>query len=93
MLDPEDPRVRWATFGKQVEDFLSSEIGDFLLGKSQREIEEATEILKRVHPWRSKRIQQLQNQIHVAEQFQRWLADAITAGHASIEDLKEEHNA
>lgn len=90
-LDPDDPKVRWAVFGKQVEDFLYSDIGDYLLGCAKREEQEALEQLRRVAPWRRRRIQQLQNQIAIAESIQRWLGDAIASGHAALEQLREDH--
>lgn len=89
-LDPEDPKVRWATFGKQVEDFLTSDIGDYLLKCAERKEREAMEALKVVLPWRRRRIQQLQNEIRLASDVERWLGDAIAAGHAAMEQIKED---
>ena len=37
-LDPEDPKVRWATFGRQVEDFLTGDIGDYLLRLDRKSV-------------------------------------------------------
>ena len=92
MLDPNDPKVQWATFGRQVEDFLRSDIGDYLLQCAKRKESEALEQLKRVYPWRRRRIQQLQNEIAMAEDIQGWLGDAIASGHAALEQLKEDAN-
>ena len=47
-LDPDDPKVRWAAFGKQVEYFLQSDIGAYLVKRAKQEGDEATEGLKRV---------------------------------------------
>lgn len=69
-----------AVFGKVVENFLSSELGDYLLGKARTEEDEAMRALIVTSPWRRRRIQQLQNQIWRAQQFQVWLGDAIAAG-------------
>ena len=91
-LDPNDPDVRVAVFGKQVEDFLQSDIGDYLIKRSQAQAEEALEELKRVWPWRRRRIQQLQNRIKVAEDFQLWLGYAVASGHQSMTRIEgEEH--
>jgi hypothetical protein len=92
MLDSGDPKVRWAVFGKQVEDFLQSDIGNYLVQCAKEKEAEAMEQLKRVYPWRRRKIQQLQNEIAIAENFQAWLGDAIVTGHASLEQLKEEHS-
>lgn len=90
-IDPADPKVQMAVLGQQVEDFLRSDIGDYLLEQAKREEREALELLKRVHPWRRRRIQQLQNQIAVVERVQVWLADAIHSGHAALELIKQDH--
>lgn len=90
-LDPDDPKVRWATFGAQVEQFLQSDIGDYLLKQAVRDEQEAMAQLVTVLPWRRRRIQTLQNQVATAQNFQRWLGDAISAGHAAMEQLKEDH--
>jgi len=89
-LDPDDPKVGWAVFGRQVEDFLKSDIGDYLLQCAKRKEMLAMEQLKRVSPWRRRRIQQLQNEIEIAESIQGWLGDAIASGHAALEQLQEE---
>lgn len=89
-LDESDPRVGWATFGKEVEHFLQSDIGDFLVKRSEEEIAEAVQALKTVSPWRRRRIAELQARIQIAERFQLWLADAIAAGHNALSQLEEE---
>ena len=83
-LDPNDPLVRTAVFGRQVEDFFESDIGKFLVEKSDLQRDMAIDALKRVAPWRRRRIQQLQNQIAVAEWFQQWLADAVMDGQQAM---------
>ena len=44
-IDPDEPLVRTAVFGKQVEDFLTSDIGDYLLQKAKHEEADAIEAL------------------------------------------------
>lgn len=86
----DEPSVRWAVFGKQVEDFLSGDIGRYLVSKCEAESDEATSLLKVVHPWRTRRVRELQNRIMVSEAILRWLANAIEEGHAAVEQLKGE---
>lgn len=69
----------------QVEAFLLSPIGKYLIGRAEEEIESATEVLKRIDPEDPKRIREQQHIIHVAESVQYWLADAIQAGHNAAE--------
>lgn len=87
-LDPEDPKVRWATFGRQVEDFLTGDIGHYLLQCAKAEEMEALEGLRLVSPWRRRRITELQNKAATASNFQKWLGDAIASGHAAMEQIK-----
>jgi hypothetical protein len=87
-LDPEDPKVRWATFGRQVEDFLQSDIGDYLLRLAKAEELEALEALATVSPWRTRRIRELQNKALLVTKIQYWLGDAIASGHAAMEQIK-----
>ena len=87
-FDPNDPSVRSAVFGKQVEAFLNTDVGKYLVQQAEREAEEAAEQLKTVWPWRTTRIRDLQNRIWVAEHFQKWLGDAIVAGRQSMAYLE-----
>jgi len=88
-LDPDDPVVRTATFGRQVEDFLGSDIGKYLVGRAEQEADEAMEKLKCVAPWRRTRIRDLQAQIWRAESFQRWLGNAIVEGQQALGMLED----
>jgi hypothetical protein len=88
MLDPDQPTVRWAAFGRQVELFLEGDIGSFLLARAERQIEEAAKDLKVADPYDYKAVQKAQNRIVVAESIIEWLGEAIAAGHSAIEELK-----
>lgn len=90
IYDPNDPSVRLAIFGKQVEDFLTSDIGDYLLKYARQQETDGVEQLLRVNPWRRRRIQVLQNQIATAQNFQRWLGEAVAAGQMSLAQLQGE---
>ena len=83
-LNPDDPLVETAIFGQQVEQFLSGDIGKYLVRRAETEAEHATEALKKVHPWRTRRIRELQNIIWVAEHVQKWLGEAILDGRQAL---------
>lgn len=92
-MKPEDiPQnlLESAVFGRQVENFLSSDLGRYLVKRSEAEASEAMEKLKVVLPWRRRRITELQNDIKVAEWFQQWLADAILDGIHATNQIDEE---
>ena len=80
-----------AIFGKQVENFLNTELGKYLVGRAEAQAERAHEQLARVLPWRRRRIQQLQNEIWLAERFQQWLAEAIMDGEQAVNLIEEDH--
>lgn len=89
-LDENDPRVRVAVFGLRVQDFLESDVGQYLLGQAEEQYENAMQQLAVVSPWRRRRIQQLQNEAKVAASIQRWLASAIENGQQALELLEQE---
>jgi hypothetical protein len=86
-LDPESPDVLLATFGRQVEIFLASEVGIYLQQCCDAEVADALEKLKRARDMND--ITALQNQIWRAESVMGWLKDAISSGHQSLEMIRE----
>ena len=90
MLDPNDPAVRSAVFGKQVEDFINGDIGSYLLGRVDDELQSAQAALNKCSPWRRRRITELQNQIWRCESFKDWLADAVISGQQAMKLLENQ---
>jgi hypothetical protein len=88
-MTEDETLMRTAIFGQEVELFLKSHIGDFLVKHAQAEADIAAHKLKRVLPWRRRRIQELQNAIRVAEWFQIWLGEAVAQGQQATEILEE----
>jgi hypothetical protein len=90
MLDSSDPVVRTAVFGKQVEQFLESDIGGYLTQRAKDQSETFTAKLKEVDPTDWEKVMALQMKIHEAENILGWLGDAIRAGLQATEHLKED---
>ena len=90
MLSPDDPLVRWATFGRQVEDFLEGPIGSYLVKKAEEQSQEAMGKLKVVDPEDPKAVRALQNAVVVADSIMAWLGDAINEGQGALDALKED---
>ena len=91
-LSNEDPLVRAAVFGRQVEDFLSSDIGRHIAARASDEIDAALHQLKSISPrffWGRRKIARLQEQIAVAERVISWLADAVTEGRQATQALED----
>ncbi len=74
-------------FGFQVQAFLSSDIGKYLIDRAETQVADAAEQLKRVDPENPTRIRALQHLVNVGEDIQYWLADAIRAGYAAQDEL------
>lgn len=77
-----------AQFGKQVELFWSSRVGEYLRARLQEVYTAAIQELKTVDPTDTKRIRELQNDIFKAESFELWLSQAVTDGLKSLDILE-----
>jgi hypothetical protein len=93
LLDSLSPQtfgmVAEADMGRQAREFLSSDIGRYLLGCAQQEHQEAVEKLKRVAFWRVRKVRELQNQAWRAESFMLWMRDLLIRGRAAEGALVE----
>ena len=79
-----------AMFGKDAEEFINSDLGQYLIGCAEQESYEAIDKLKTVFPWRRRRITELQNVIWRAESFKSWLAELVIKGRQATQQLEEE---
>lgn len=79
-----------AALGRDVEEFISSDVGRYLIGRCQQEIQDAQEKLAIVSPWRRNRIKQLQNEIWRARSVIGWLQEIVSAGKQAEAILDEE---
>ena len=70
--------MRVAAFGEDVEVFLHTEIGKYLIGRAEEQRGIALEALAQVDPENPKAIRDQQFRIMVADSIQTWLAEAIT---------------
>lgn len=95
MLNPEDPAVRAAVLGKQIEEFINNDIGRYLTKRSDEEVQECLHKLKNINPLTpegARAIAGLQFQIRVAERVIHWLAEAIHEGHQAMNVLEDKHD-
>lgn len=90
MLNPDDPNLRVAVFGKQVEQFLQSDIGEYVTQCAQRDIEKGIKLLKEVDPFVPEQIVSAQMRVRIAESIMGWLGDALRAGYQATEAVKED---
>lgn len=82
-----------AAIGRDAEDFLKTDIGRYIIGRCEQEIDEAQELLSKVSPWRRRRIQELQNKIYRAKSLKGWLVELVDSGKAAeavLSDINQE---
>lgn len=90
MLDPSDPTVRDAVFGKQVEHFLQSDLGNYLLKRASAEQDAALRKLSKINAHDPAAIETIQLELRVAEKFIDWLGDAVAAGLQATQHIQED---
>jgi hypothetical protein len=67
-------------FGSEAESFLRSDLGQYLLDRSQDEINTALLALQDVEPRAYEEIRSLQNVIRRNQDVERWIGEVIQAG-------------
>lgn len=79
-----------AGFGKEVELFWGSGIGQYLRNRAQECYSEAIQNLKSVDPTDTRAVIKAQNEARVAEMFEQWLSQAVLDGLKALELLEGE---
>jgi hypothetical protein len=77
-----------ASFGRQVEIFWGSDIGQYLRNRAQECYSAAIEELKSVDPTDSRAVMKAQNEVRVAQVFESWLTEAVVDGVKALELLE-----
>jgi hypothetical protein len=78
-----------AILGKDAEEFIASDLGRYIIGRAEQEAADALDELKRCHPWRTRRIRELQNKVWRAESVQGWLAELVVRGRQAVQQLED----
>jgi hypothetical protein len=89
-LNPDDPVLRTAVFGRQVEQFLDSDIGCYLAQCAEKDIELGINQLKKADPFKPEQVIAAQMKVKIAETIMGWLGDALRAGYQATEAIKED---
>jgi hypothetical protein len=76
-----------ALIGQEAAMFLNSDLGRLLRGFALQQRQEAAEKLLKTAPWRRRRIQQLQFQAAVADQFLGFIREAVMIGEIAHQGL------
>ncbi len=78
-----------AKLGQEAINFLASDLGRFLQGCAQADIDDAKEALITVDCRQYEAIENLQFQARVANQFIGWIGEAIQNGHYAEQQLDQ----
>ena len=76
-------------FGIEVESFLNSKVGQYLIKRADADIADALEKMKEINPGDERAIRGLQTDIKRAESVQYWMAEAIQEGLNAEKLIKE----
>jgi hypothetical protein len=80
-----------AAFGKQVELFWGSAIGQYLQNRARDQYTAAVQELKTVDPTDWRAVAKLQQSMVIAENFESWLSEAVIDGAKALELLEDEN--
>ena len=78
-----------AHLGIEARDFLNSDLGRVLRGYALQKIAECKDDLLKTPAWRKRKIQQLQNEAAVADQFLSFIREALLRGSLAEQNLQQ----
>lgn len=78
------------SFGIEVENFLASKVGQYLISHAEQERDAAIDLLKEADACDANAIRKLQDTIKRAESIQQWMAYAIQDGIEAEQRLKDQ---
>jgi hypothetical protein len=81
--------IRRAVFGKQVESFMNSEIGRYMVARAIEQKQDAQNAFLKVDCSDAESVRKLQNEIFVAESIVGWLRDAVGDGVQALNILED----
>ncbi len=84
--------IRRAVFGKQVESFISSPIGQYLLSRAADEKVIAQSKFLEVDPSNVEAVRAIQNDIIMSNRFAGWLQDAVGDGVRALGIIEDRSN-
>lgn len=82
-------QLRALELGVEIERFLSSPVGQYMVERSGQQQDDALDALASVDPEDPKEIRRLQSNFRLANQFGEWLRDGITEARNANERLKD----
>ena len=89
-MKQEDEDFRMARFGIEVEAFLESEIGKFIVEMAENKKRVAIEELKSIDVTNVSELTRIKNDIAIPDMVVGWLKEAIQAGGLAEQQIREE---
>jgi hypothetical protein len=87
-MTEQDELLQSVRFGIEVETFLNTPIGKYLVERARGELEAARDALEKINPVDVVQVRQEQLKAYQARNFESWLAEAIQDGWNSEGQLK-----
>lgn len=84
----EDEAFDVARFGVEVERFIHSDIGKYLIDRAEMDREKAVKDFKTVDVTNTGEITRIQNELNTPDRIVAWLTDAIQSGYAAHDALR-----
>lgn len=75
--------------GDDMEKWLQSDHGRYMLAGFEAYEQDALEALARVSPWRWRRVAQLQERVRLARRFQEIASEAIVGGRQALAQIEQ----
>jgi hypothetical protein len=92
-LDPDDPLVRTAVLGHQVQEWFESPVGAFIMHRVRMRLTQLEKSLKTIDPLKTMEVARLQAEIKHWESFASWIGEAIQAYESATQIIDGEQNA
>ena len=93
MMETEETKVylEEARLANEIERLLSTELGQYLVGRAQIQMDEAKDAMTRLNPFwpgTKRKLARLQQEYRVGELFVRWLHEALQNGEVAFSQLR-----
>jgi len=88
MSDDKSGLMAEIALGHDIEAFLDSAIGKFLIARAQTEAITAMHALKSIDPTKTEEVRALQNAVQRAEGFEEWLIEGLQQGRNAEEQFE-----
>lgn len=77
-----------ARFGVEVERFIHSDIGKYLIDRAEMDRDRAIKEMKTVDVADTAAVRRIQNDLNIPDRVMAWLSDAVQSGYAAHEALR-----